>query len=821
LVMACLVTSGLQAQLDSVKAHMQRINTVYDSARNMAFDVEYSYNSDTVYSSTQRLEKAGTIMLGGPGRYYYKQSLSEVMQNEKVLVSLMIPERLVIVTRNQNRKGPNNMPFREKFDTLIANNFYGYTTSLVQGTTPDSINCLVITATDSLAIYKKIKLFYRKSNYFIEQLAVTIQYFPDENYSGLTPLPLRKAIREMTMTVQFTNYRLAVFNEDFFSANRFYQLNGSGLPVLNETYANYRLYTDIAEYNKNEDGALGCDGKQLTLTAAQLQTVLNNYESSFGLYDPATKNNFDSFANAQTQMQQMPDIWHNALKRTGLLPPTYLKFNNQRAIKTTGDQTRYDPGTSDFSVEAWVKIDSAYADATNTIVSKMTDYTYKGFHVFVFNKKLYIAIIAENGIQIYTEEPLVTPEMWHHIAVVRKGNNSADWRLYVDGNLAIATGQVGYVFPVGNVTSTEPFRISGRFYYNQLTEFMGGYIKNLRYFKRALDASEVKTIAQNFDCPLPYINGDSLVLDMPMDDGKDTVINNLAGPHGIIVKANSNPPEPDSLRWLQQRKPICLSTAKLIDFGSGYRVNAGHTVAYNFGAANFTMEAWVKTSSAKPIGYTHTILAKEDLVNNTHSRLYVKDNRLYAGLAIVGQPAILINSANAIISPDIWHYVVFEKIGNNASDWKMFIDGQPVLTAGNTTSSFPTAGFNNTNTGNLSFGAREIAGGFADGLVGNVTNVRMHTYAKPLSAIKTEFNVLHLSCGWIGNLMQSNPTMVLGMPLTDGIGTTLVNIGSSGIAGAIVFNGLPALQNPMWMNGAENSCLPKATDVILVECKPN
>jgi hypothetical protein len=239
---AILTCQLVHAQIDTLKVHIQKINMLYDSARGLAFDAQYSYDSDTIYSNYQRLETEGTIMLDGPGRFYVKQGKTESMQNDSIAVDMLVPEKIMMISKARNAKGKDYLPFRQRLDTMVKNNFFGYTPSILK---TDSVNTINLVSSDTLAIYKSINIKYNPRTYAIQKISVTINYFANEDYVGLTPLPLKKAIRQFTMNVFFLRYRVANMTEDFFNPKRYYWQDPTGKALAAGKYEGFEVYSDL------------------------------------------------------------------------------------------------------------------------------------------------------------------------------------------------------------------------------------------------------------------------------------------------------------------------------------------------------------------------------------------------------------------------------------------------------------------------------------------------------------------------------------------------------------------------------------------------
>ncbi len=231
------------AQIDTVRKHLENINAIYDSAQGLAFDVRFDYASDTVYSSFKRKETGGTIVLNDK-KFCIQQELTESMQNDSFYVVIMEKEHLMIVSKARNKTGVDFFPFRQRIDTLLSNNFFGFTYSLQK---TDTINVLQFQTADSMVRYKRFRFEYDAKYFYLKKLEVETNFLPQEDYSSLTPLLERKAVRQLVTRVYFSNYRPADIDFDYFKSDRYFELDGLGRPIPAEKYKYFEVYSDLGK----------------------------------------------------------------------------------------------------------------------------------------------------------------------------------------------------------------------------------------------------------------------------------------------------------------------------------------------------------------------------------------------------------------------------------------------------------------------------------------------------------------------------------------------------------------------------------------------
>jgi RHS repeat-associated protein len=124
--------------------------------------------------------------------------------------------------------------------------------------------------------------------------------------------------------------------------------------------------------------------------------------------------------------------------------------------------------------------------------------------------------------------------------MVKIGNNTNDWEMYVDGQTVPMAGDNNVQLTGVNVTNNEPLILGGRSYGGGYIERLQGSMKGANFYLRALPTAEiVERFAQG--CNLAPANTDALLLSMPLTDGEgNTTANNAAGGQiGNIVQLSA------------------------------------------------------------------------------------------------------------------------------------------------------------------------------------------------------------------------------------------------------------------------------------------
>lgn len=231
LLMLVLITGfsfSSNAQVDTLIAHLSKINAYYDSASALQFDIQFLYESDTVSGDFQNRQYTGTFIMNG-NRYYYKMDQAECMQNDSFLVTVLDPEKLIMVSAPASIRSGGVVPLRAQVDSLLAYNFLGYTHSIVK---TDSMNTISFSTTDTTATFRTMKIVYSPVDFSIIRYEMGVDYYP-EVYDGsdvngdLQPTG-NGSPRKLLMKAFFTDYRIANITENMFDIDRFIKADGGG-----------------------------------------------------------------------------------------------------------------------------------------------------------------------------------------------------------------------------------------------------------------------------------------------------------------------------------------------------------------------------------------------------------------------------------------------------------------------------------------------------------------------------------------------------------------------------------------------------------------
>jgi hypothetical protein len=325
----------------------------------------------------------------------------------------------------------------------------------------------------------------------------------------------------------------------------------------------------------------------------------------------------------------------------------YVEFDGTNDTLTIADNTDFNFGSGDYTIEMWVYPERISATQENLITRGTSGFS--GFIMSVTN-----FLDTTNGsswtVDITYTNPLVA-DKWQHIAVCRNGDT---WTVYIDG-VANGTTTVSGSVQASAQTLTIGERIGQ-------TDFQG-YISNLRIIKgTALYTS-------NFTPPTG-----------PLTAVTNTVLLTCQG--NTIADASSSAHSISVTGGAAARLGFPASAFEF-DGVDDY-VLASANPSLNFETGDFTVECWVNISAADTYGCIfNTEVNAQQSQSNTFD-LRINTSRVVAvGTYGVG----LINSS--AISANTWTHIAVTRIGTTLS---LYINSTLQGTATNSTN-FIAGGF--------------------------------------------------------------------------------------------------------------------------------
>lgn len=160
-------------------------------------------------------------------------------------------------------------------------------------------------------------------------------------------------------------------------------------------------------------------------------------------------------------------------------------FDGAGDYLTFPDSADFNPGTSDFTVEAWIRIPSSPTTGNGYGIAGKGLSSTRGFLFYVqTNRNLQAPITSAGGVDyiVTTAANAISLDTWHHVALVREGRKVT---IFVDGNVS---AQDATLLPDGMAvrSNTTPLSI-GTIYPGEASNFFfNGRIDEFRFTRGAV-----------------------------------------------------------------------------------------------------------------------------------------------------------------------------------------------------------------------------------------------------------------------------------------------------------------------------------------------
>lgn len=335
-------------------------------------------------------------------------------------------------------------------------------------------------------------------------------------------------------------------------------------------------------------------------------------------------------------------------------------FDGSGDYLTFADDTAFKFGSQDFTMELWVRPwTDLIAGQYGGLICKRAASNNQAFALILSGdgtKNTYFFLAGQAGGGATADlcgAPFPAPQLWSHIAVVRKGNQM---RLFVNG--------------VGGTPVTLSFTSAYDGNYDLVVGRMSTAAGNAGDFVGHMDDLRVtKGIARYWDnftpgtAPNP-ISG--LISPDPHTANVKLLIN--ADQNPVLDKSSSSRTltfNGNATRSLVDSK---FGPASLIFDGTDDFITCGHSVDLNLATDAFTIEAWIKTSTNTAIKY---IVRKG---SPTYSTGYVlalnASGKLFASIGVTTTDEVFVGATTVPINT--WTHVAVTRSGSTI---RLFING--------------------------------------------------------------------------------------------------------------------------------------------------
>lgn len=304
--------------------------------------------------------------------------------------------------------------------------------------------------------------------------------------------------------------------------------------------------------------------------------------------------------------------------------------------------------TSDFTIDAWVKVDSQDASGVRPIVDKRFDFPdsqdpnvpTRGYALYLYNGKLGFQLaddmaglspICDSGppftancTNYGSTSPNVADGQWHHVAVTVQRTGSPTVTLYVDGSPVLTKGA-----RTGNANNSIPLLIGSGYPIVISKPFFKGAIDELEIFNRALTQQEIQGIFKAGPAgkckPKPggcVTPPPDMVAWYPMDEPNGaTTVADIASPPGSTV-SDVGTPKPAPVGPIGTGPtPVAgkVGAGALYFYGPYVEVPPSADLTF---PGDFSIDAWVRAVGCGP-GILSPIVDKFDTGTNTGFSFYL------------------------------------------------------------------------------------------------------------------------------------------------------------------------------------------------------
>lgn len=349
-------------------------------------------------------------------------------------------------------------------------------------------------------------------------------------------------------------------------------------------------------------------------------------------------------------------------------PPTFqpgmvgtsLFFYGNRRIEVPS-ATDLEPGTGDFTIDAWVIYAASGSGQLLTVAQKNTGATaafgntLDGWRFVIRDSSPTQGLVSFRGslsVGGSVEEP-ITPNAWHHVsATLSTTNGFRIVKVYVDG---VSSSQIGLN---GDIASTAPLLIGG-------DGIDAGQIAvdELEIFSRALTQPEIQAI----------FNAGSA----GKCKGCATPPANMVGWWPADGNANDITPNPDNgtLNGGATFAPGMVAQAFSLNGTTAY-VSAQTANKINFGKGDFSIDAWIKTTNANGVQIIVDKRVGKNGTTFTGYSLFTFNGNLAVQLAD-GTFLNFISTTN--VADDRPHHVAVTIVRKSLTGGNLYVDGMPIF----------------------------------------------------------------------------------------------------------------------------------------------
>lgn len=246
-LIAILFPCALKAQVpaDEIRNELMHINSSYDSAFFLSFDVNMSYSSDTTGNGDfDNSEINGRYTLHGKYALYLLDNI-EYMQNEKYAIAVYKNDKFILVDKPRAISSGSLLPYRQMLDSFMTNadSLYTFDTSYSAGGLTKSVICT--SKNIPASIYESIQLEYDPVTYRMRKITYLMKETMGEySIDNVGYANARKA----RFVISFSKYRVDEIGPEVFDESKYLFFISPKEPEASGKYKGYTIHNNLNLY---------------------------------------------------------------------------------------------------------------------------------------------------------------------------------------------------------------------------------------------------------------------------------------------------------------------------------------------------------------------------------------------------------------------------------------------------------------------------------------------------------------------------------------------------------------------------------------------
>lgn len=240
----CLLITKFGATQVSLPDTLAKIFERYDSLNYISFDVNYSYNSDTLFGKFVDEKLDGNMTLAGK-KYRYTMGDIEFMQNENSFIAVYNYNKTIYITNPKTNNSAYLLPLRELMDSIVNAYSSSYNISF---SFADTAGTITFDGIDSTAQFKKFIIKYNPTTKFLNSVRYEFEE-PEIINPEDSIKPPELVLRKKSLTIKFFNYKIANFSDELYSDDYFVWPE-RGIYQPSDRFKGYRIFNQKSTYNQ-------------------------------------------------------------------------------------------------------------------------------------------------------------------------------------------------------------------------------------------------------------------------------------------------------------------------------------------------------------------------------------------------------------------------------------------------------------------------------------------------------------------------------------------------------------------------------------------